>query len=297
MRLKYCCSLFFLLGASVFAQNAKPEILPYLNGVISIKEGMFEAGAEIKINSLIIRPYFRLPMTDKKNSISEIDRFTETWASVIAVEYTKDNTRPNGPVRRFRGTFQGEWGYSDFKYYPTGDKTEESSEARNSFGCEIKLVWFSSQGKESARQFSPQIRIRYSNEWKSSDEVGVVGPPNNNGVVYTTNMVIDEPKALPIFSPAFSFQYYPGRGNFSYAPAVYFDLKGKLNSYNPFNNLGRIRIELWTFFYPIIEGNPNIKIGAAPFLSMRAFGKDGLRPVEYGAQLGFRLGTTFLQFF
>ena len=297
MKLKYYCSLLLFLSLNVYAQNAKFEISPYLSGVTSIKDGMFEAGAEFRSKSLIIRPYFRLPLTDKKNSLTQIDRFAETWRSVIAVEYIKDTTKDSEYIQRFMGTFQGEWGYSNFKFCPTGKKTEESSEAKNSFACEIKLVWFRSQGKPSAKQFSPQIRVRYSNEWKSSDEVGVVSSPNSSGVTYTTNMVIDKPTSLPIFSPAFSFQYYPGNGKLSYAPTVYFDLNGKINSYNPFNNLGRIRIELWTFYYPIVKGTPNIQIGVAPFFSIRTFGKDNLRQVEYGGQISFRVGATFLQFF
>jgi hypothetical protein len=230
MKLKYCYSLLLFLGLNAYAQNAKLEIAPYLNGVTSIKDGMFEAGAEIKIKSLVIRPYFRLPSTDKKNSLAEIDRFTKSWASVIAFEYTRDATKEREYIRQFKAAFQGEWGYSNFKYYLTGKKAEESSEAKNSFAGEIKLAWFRTQGKSYAKQFSPQLRLRYSNEWKSADEVGVVSPPNANGVTYTTNMVIDKPTSLPIFSPAFSFQYYPGKGAFSYAPTVYFDFKGITNS-------------------------------------------------------------------
>ena len=297
MNMKCCYSLLLFLSLNAYAQKPKLEIAPYLSGVTSIKDGMFEAGAEFKINSLIIRPYFRLPSTDKRNSLAEIDRFTETWASVIALEYTKDTTKERDYIKQFIAAFQGEWEYSNFKYYPTGNKAEEVSEGKDSFACEIRLTWYRTKGKSYAKQFSPQLRLRYSSEWKSSDEVGVVSPPNSSGVTYTTNMVIDKPTSLPIFSPAFSFQYYPGKGAFSYAPTAYFDFKGKTDSYNPFNNIGRVRFELWAFYYPIVIDHPNIKIGAAPFISIRTYGEDGFHRVEYGGLISFRIGVTFKQFF
>lgn len=303
MKQKLLYSIILLLPTIGFAQDAKFKVLPFINGTTSIKDGQIEAGPELnwekveKGKTFVIRPTVRMPLTTKSDNVLQIDRFSSTWRGILAIQYTKDNTAETGSISRHSIGGQFEYSSSEFKYYPTGTKTNELKNTESSYAFEIKYIGFFTKGTSEAKQFSPQFRLRYSYDWKAANEVGVVNPPNSNGVVSTTNLTIDAPSVKPTFSPAFSLQIYSGKGSFSYSPTIYYDFTGKKGNNNPFDNLNRLRIESWVFFYPLVKDNPNVKIGVSPFLSIRTVGTDDFNKVEYGGMITVKFGTTFLQFF
>lgn len=314
MKLKLLYSLLMLFPFIGFAQEVKFEILPYLNGTTSIKDGIIEAGPEFNWNKIdsvdiggskiarkgdvfTLRPTLRLPLTSKTDNVLQLDRFSSTWKAVLALQYTKDNTEENGKISRHSFSGQFEYGSADFKYYPTGSKLNEQKTCESSYAFEVKYIGFFTKGKTEAKQFSPQFRLRYSYDWKAANEVGVVNPVNSNGVVTTSNLIIDAPSVKPTFSPAFSLQIYSGKGSFSYSPTVYYDFTGKKGTNIPFDNLNRLRLENWVFFYPLVKDNPNVKIGVSPFMSIRTAGMDDFNKIEYGGMITVKFGTTFLQFF
>ncbi|WP_157977142.1 hypothetical protein [Taibaiella helva] len=301
MKQKLLFSLCCLLPAVIWAQSTRFEILPFVNGTTTIKEGQLEAGPFFSWKNvsagrkLAIQPTLRLPLTDKDNNLLQIDRFTKTWRSIVAFQYARDFTTAASPlITGYILSFQGEYGFSEFKYYPTGKKTDALKEGKHSYAFELKYIRYRNVGAAHGKQISPQFRLRYSYDWEAADKVGVVRPPNGNGLATTTDMVVDRPSATPTLSPAAALQYYPGQGNFSYAPALYYDMSGKNRQSNPFNDLHRLRVEAWAFFYPLAEGN--VKIGLSPFLSIRTKGDDDYRTLEYGGLITVKFGTTFLQF-
>ena len=303
MKKKLLYSIILLLPTVGFAQDTKFKVLQFINGTTSIKDGQIEAGPELnwekveKGKTFVIRPTVRIPLTTKTDNVLQIDRFSSTWRGILAIQYTKDNTAETGSISRHSIGGQFEYSSSEFKYYPTGTKTNELKNTESSYALELKYIGFFTEGKSEAKQFSPQFRLRYSYDWKAANEIGVVNPPNSNGVVTTTNLTIDAPSINPTFSPAFSLQIYPGKGCFSYSPTVYYDFTGKKGTNNPVDNLNRLRIESWLFFYPLVKDNPNVKIGVSPFLSIRTAGTDDFNKVEYGGMITVKFGTTFLQFF
>lgn len=292
-----------LLPTIGFAQDAKFKILPFINGTTSIKDGQIEAGPEFnwekveKGNTFLLRPTVRMPLTTKSDNVLQLDRFSSTWRGILAIQYTKDKTAETGSIARHSIGAQFEYSSSEFKYYPTGLKTNELTNTESSYAFELKYIGFFTKGAIEAKQFSPQFRLRYSYDWKAANEVGVVNPPNSNGVISTTNLTIDAPSVKPTFSPAFSLQIYSGKGSFSYSPTVYYDFTGKKGTNNPFDNLNRLRLESWVFFYPLVKDNPNVKIGVSPFMSIRTAGTDDFNKIEYGGMITVKFGTTFLQFF
>jgi len=302
MRQKLLCSILICFPILCHSQNANFKMSSFINGTTSIKDGIIEVGPEFnwekvdKGNSLILRPTFRMPLTGKTDNVIQIDRFSSTWRSILAIQYIKDYTQANSTIKRHSIVGQFEYGFSNFKYYPTGNKINEQKDGKNSYAFELKYVGFFTKGTSDAKQFSPQFRIRYSYDWKAANEVGVVNLPNSNGVVTTTNMIIDAPNVKSTFSPAFSLQIYPGKGAFSYSPTIYYDFTGKKGTNNPFDNLNRLRLECWIFFYPLVKDSPNVKIGITPFLSIRTTGSDDFNKVEYGGMVTIKFGTTFLQF-
>jgi len=302
MKQKLCFSLIILFPFIGFAQEAKFRLLPYINGTTSIKNGLIEAGPELnwqkaeKGKTFMLRPTIRLPLTDEAQNLLQIDRFTSEWRAIMAVQFTKDNTQESGNISRHSFGGQIEYGYTDFKYYPLGNADSQQKSGKTSYDLELKYVGFFSSGSSGATQLSPQFRLRYAHDWAAAGETGIVNPPNSNGIVTVSDMIIDPPGVTSLFSPAFSLQIYPGKGSFSYSPAVYYDFTGKNDSDNPFGNLNRLRLESWVFFYPLLSDNSNVKIGITPFLSIRTKGADDFNKVEYGGMVTIKFGTTFLQF-
>ena len=302
MRLKLLYSVLFLSPFLGFGQTAKFEIFPFVSMTTSIKDGQIEAGPELnwekveKGNTLTVRPTLRMPLTSKTDNVLQIDRFSSTWKGILAIQFTTDKTQESGKISIHSISGQLEYGSASFKYFPTGNKANAQKKTEASYALELKYIGFSSKGGSGASQYSPQFRLRYSYDWKAAKEIGVVNPANSNGVVTTTTMVIDAPSVRPTFSPAFSLQIYPGKGNFSYSPTIYYDFTGKKGTNNPFDNSNRLRLESWAFFYPLVNDNPNVKIGLSPFLSIRTTGTDDFNKVEYGGLITIRFGTTFLQF-
>lgn len=304
MKWKYCYKALLGLLLTVFCnltlvrgQSATFEVFPYFNGTTSINDGIIELGLELKRETFLLRPSLRLPLTDKKNGLVRIDRYTSEWKAILPLEWVVDRTGEDGRIKRTMFSFQGEWARNNFKYYPTGNAAEESQQQGNSFAGEVKLILFRMNPDGRRRQYSPQVRVRYSSEWKAADEIGVIRANNGQNFSTLSNLVVQGPSRSPQFSPAAALNYYPGAGNFSFTPAAYYDFNGNRNSADPFGNSERLRIEGWIFYYPLINNTPNVKIGLAPFYSLRTKGTDALNKVEVGGQITLRVGTTFLQFF
>lgn len=301
MKLKLFYSIIAILNTFFcFSQEAKFKIYPFINGISSVENGQIEVGTELywdKLNndkSFIIKPMFRAPLTSNSDKTIQIDRFSSKWKGILAFQFRLKNTTENSLIKMKDLNIQFEYGASDYKYYPSGNNNSEIKVYKESYSFELKYVGFTKF--ENNKQFSPQFRLRYSYDWKSSNEVGIVNPINENGIITTTSMIIDRPNAQTTFSPAFSLQIYPGKGNFSYSPTIYYDFKGKKNTRNPFDNLNRIRLESWVFFYPLIDNSPNVKIGVSPFVSLRTKGNDEFNKIEYGGMITIKFGTSFLQF-
>lgn len=284
-----------------YADEAKIEYSPYFNGITSVKDGNIELGAEInkktESQSIILRPYFRVPLTDKDNSKLQLDRFTSTWRAILAMDYIKDETQDTGHIRRFILGVQGEWGTSEFKYHPDKSIANEKKSDKSSFDLEVKGAWFFTEGKPNASQWGPQLRVRYAKDWKEADATGVVVQSTDGTLDTVTNMRIQGPTSTPLLSPSVAFLYYPGKHKVAYTPALFYDLTGKENTYNPFNGSGRIRIEDWVFYFPLITDMPNVKIGLAPFASFRTHGSDNLDSVEYGGLFQVKFSSNYMQFY
>ena len=300
MKWKLLYSICIFAAYCGAAQTTKFEVLPFADLTTSIKDGQIEVGPELnwenteKQSTLKLRPTIRLPLTDKSDNVLQIDRFSSTWRGVLAAEYTKRNAPDNGYISIHAFTGQFEYGWSDYTYYPLGNKSNEQTNNEGSYAFEVKYVGFFTEGKEFAKQISPQFRLRYAHEWNSASEVGVVNPANSDNVVTTSNLILEPPKVYSTLSPAFSLQMYSGKSSFSYSPTIYYDIKGKEGTSNPFGNVNRLRLETWIFFYPLVKGN--VKIGASPFLSLRTAGIDDFNKAEYGGMIAIKFGTTFLQF-
>jgi hypothetical protein len=303
MKLKFCFNLAFVFSPLLVAGQTSFAINPYVNGVTSIKDGFIEAGPEFTLPTgvglkNVIRVSARLPFSDKETNTVTVDRSLQSWRGVLSYAHDKILASTTGPVSWFGYGLQAEYGRNQFKYYPTGMSSVESASSGNSVAGEAKLYAYTTPAAAGATQHSFQLRLRFSSEFKGADEVGVAGPPNANGLITTTNMVVEAPSRKTTFSPAMAYQYYGGAGKFSYTPALYFDRKGGNDEDSPFvGGVGRYRAEFWIFYYPSGTGIVNVKMGLAPYISIRAVGTDKLNAVEFGGQLSLKTNSNFMNFF
>lgn len=299
--------LFSFLTISIPAIIYGQEITPYLNTLTNITNGQIELGPNISDGDFSFRAFIRLPLTDKENNILQLDRHTTGWTGVMGI----DNITYFGGVEDDDGNMKGmgstaysiqlEYGSTEFTYYPTGKKAEGITSYRPNFAAEVKYNRYYTPGGTHKPQVSGIARLRYSQDWTHGDEVGVMSGSNANGVNYTTNMILDEPSRMSTLSVAGGLQYYSGNNrSISFTTAGYYDFRGKSGNTNPFSSSHRLRIEIWTFYYPLIKSDKpqsNMKIGIAPFISIRTKGTDAMNPVEYGALISIKFGKSFKQFF
>lgn len=300
MNLKYIFRVILItlliLNVSSYAQEAKFKIAPYANGLTNIKDGFFEIGTIFHGKNMEIKPYIRIPISDEEKAIAQIDRYSNTFKGIFSFSYILDKTEASGPMKRLymSGTF--EYGTKEYKFYPDSIAANEKKSNHNSFAGEFKIGYYSTKGEKSAQQIALEFRLRYSKEYNNSDEVGIV-TNNSNGISTVKELIVAEPTVIPTLSPAVSFNYYPGEGNFSYTPALYYNFSGKPGESNPFNGHSRLRIETWVFYYPVVSDKIGIKIGISPFISARTMGHDSLNKIEYGGMLQLLIYRNMLHFF
>jgi hypothetical protein len=295
----YIVSITF--GNLLSCQERNFDILPFVNGTFAGKEGYLESGPEISWKqsiwgqSIIIRPAIRFPITEANENTLQIDRYAPTWRGVLSFEYgvisNVECLKKNG----YSFNLQGEFGTSGFKYFPAGNINNSIKESLTSFALEFKFIYFFASKNLNSRQFSPQFRIRYSDNATPADAAGIVNPSNISGLSTTTDLVIDKPYKVSVISPAVTVQYYSGTGFVSLSPALFYDYYS-FSGINALGNSGRLRLEFGVFYYPQIKIS-NFKIGLIPYISIRTNGTDNFDPVIYGGQISIRFGTSFLQFF
>jgi len=301
MKKKVLFASLILTTSTLLAQyDYEFKTLPYGNGIVSTKESLVELGSEfnwylaLKGKTFFIRPTLRLPISNEQQTSMQVDRFSPKWRFVLASQYGQLNGYQCTVINGWSFGAQLEYGFNSFSYYQTPQDTKVTESYSQSYAAEIKLIRFFSRKDYKASQYSPQFRFRYAHTMLGGQEIGIVNPIGDLAVATTTNKVIDKPFAATVFSPAFAYLMYSGHGNFVSAPAIYYDFYSKTDVVS--GSSGRARFEYNIFFYPLIRES-NVKIGLAPFVSMRTNGNDRFDRFEFGGQISLRFGTAFLQFF
>jgi hypothetical protein len=275
-------------------KDAKFAIAPYIKGLANIKDGFLEAGPVFYNQELEIHPYIRLPITDKERSLAQIDRSTNSLNFGASLGYIRDLTEVCDTVRRFYLVGQLEGGTRQYVFFPDSTTSSEKKMYEWYFSGELKAGYFWSAGKCYASQWNPEFRIRYARNVSEAEKTGIVRD-HPNGISSVENMIISRPEIRSSFSPAVAISYYPGKGKFSYTPAVYFYFTGKEDESNPFNHVSRLRVETWIYYYPVMTGN-FMKIGLSPFLSARTSGDDSEEKLLYGILVQLLVDKNLLRF-
>ena len=298
LKYKYFLSVFFLFVCSCYAysQEAKFNISPYVIGVASAENGFIELGPLFYNSKMELIPTIKIPITDKNGALAQIDRNTEQIKIGLAYTYIRDVTKESGPIRRLNVNARLDWGTNKFTFYPDSIETSKAELRKGSFSCLFKIGWYLTKGEINAKQFAPEIRLKYSHNYESAEEIGIV-LNSGNSISTVKNLITASPEVNPLLSPAIALSFYPGEGDFSYTPALYFNMIGKEGGNNPFDKSSRARMEFWFFYYPKISKTANVKLGISPFISLRVKGSDSLNSFEYGGLIQLAVDTNMLRFF
>lgn len=305
MNSKLICKKIFLLLTivlfnAVVLNGQSIKVYSYFNALTILNSSNMELGPEFRIGNKQagkVRLLMRLPLVDKNNGISQIDRYSDSWTAIFAASQVWDNTQSDGPTRRFQLDAQAEFGNKNYTFYPDGNRGDQQKENRSSWSGELRGAFFSSPNLPCAPQFAIQGRLRFSMAWEGGDKTSLVDlPVGNSGVATVREAVISGPSMIPQFSPAVAVNYYRGGDStniLSHSPMLYYDLRGKEGGTTPWDNSGRLRFEFWTYIHPVVPKLPNFRIGFAPFVSQLTHGMDALESFEWGFRVQVKLGARF----
>ena len=124
--------------------SEKFEISPYFNGLASVDNAYIEVGPEFAKDNWYIRTLLKFAITDKENSIVQLDRNTSEFASVIEIVRDLHLTTENSPmIRFFRFGLNLGWGVKKYTYFPGGLKENKQAQDKHSLSIELKGVWYS----------------------------------------------------------------------------------------------------------------------------------------------------------
>jgi hypothetical protein len=160
---------------------------------------------------------------------------------------------------------------------------------------EVKFTKEMLRAAHCAWQIAPQFKLWFSRDWTAADKVGVVGTDTLTGLTLSRNMIVAAPSVRPRLIPSLAFPIYPGSGDFAWAPVASMDLKGAKGDKFAFGDVGRLKLEAWTYYFPTAPAAVNVRFGIAPFASYRAFGTDDFRRWEYGGIVQLWVGSTFFE--
>jgi hypothetical protein len=290
--------LFILLIPNILHgqdEKVKFDITPHIKGLTNLKNGYLELGPMIYNSKIEFIPYVKVPVTDEASSIVQIDKGTTSLSSGISFSYILDFTGENTPMKHLYMTGQVEAGTKQYRYFPDSTTLSEHKEYESSISGDLKIGYYMSKGEEYTNQWGPELRIRYARDVQAAEEVGVV-TDNPNGISTVQKLVVSNPTIRPTFSPAFAISFYKGKSQLSYTPVFYYYFTGNHGESNPFNNVSRLRIETWVYYYPKITGKV-VKIGLSPFFTARTSGDDSLDKFQYGMLVQLLVGKNFLNFF
>jgi hypothetical protein len=277
------------------AGQVSVPLSPYVDGLLTPKESLVEVGLAYRTGNVQLRPSIRLPYKeDQKPELAELTRYSPGGRAVLALSYHEPMGGVRGPLGARSISLTGEYGYNRFGYHPTGTKAE-TVRREHSFAVELKGMQYETPGASGAWQIAPQFKLWFSRDWTAADKVGVVGTDTLTGLTLSRNMIVAAPSVRPRLIPSLAFPIYPGSGDFAWAPVASMDLKGAKGDKFAFGDVGRLKLEAWTYYFPTAPAAVNVRFGIAPFASYRAFGTDDFRRWEYGGIVQLWVGSTFFE--
>lgn len=285
------------------SQDSRVEMKfnPYVKTVGTVNEGLMELGiwGLAKEGENGGRAYgntaLRFPLTDKKANVVQIDRNTTDWSWIFEV-----GKRGALGCEDWAFYLQYELGAKEFTYYPTALKQDERKERHTSTALELKLEKWNDCGCDTGRiAFSPQLRVRFDDQYESSEEMGVVRPPDTTAsFAVVENYILNPPSRSNSFQPALALNLYCDNRAFSFASVFYYSrarvFKEPSNEIKEFS-----RLELWTYYYPPATNqmsSAQSRIGVAPFLLLPMLGYADKTSL-YGGLFTIQFNVTKRKFF
>jgi hypothetical protein len=301
------CAALVVLAASAVAGAAAPKVkiayAPFFNFLLVNKESVLQAGPEFRFSrtdhTLMLRVNGKFPFAsdDVGENLVQLDQYSRDWRVGGSVDYQYDWTQATGSAGYLRVGALGEWGVSRFGYTPIGAAERHADE--HSFAVEGRVLSWLTRGAAGAWQYAPQLWIRYAREWKSAGKTGIVVPAEDPTMPATVDeRVIGPPVVKPGLGLRLSMPTYLGgdRVPLAVGPSLAYALLGQAGDFDPGARSGRVRAELWLYYFPFVRKLTNIRVGVAPFLDARTHGSDALEPYVYGVLVQLRVGEAMLEY-
>ncbi len=244
--------------------------------------------------SLRVRPYVRMPLTEKDSKRSQLDRNTDHGRFGMSAEFVLHGGHEGDRTSVGLVQARGEYGRNRFQYHPGGDLDATSAAWRNSWAAELSYRFF--HARRGCQQ-APQIRLRYDRSWKASDKVGIVIPGEDGAPDVVKDAVIEAPSVKPELSARLALPFTFG-SEIGFGPSATIRVAGNGGGFIPDEKYVRTRFECFVYWFPSDLKNGG-RIGITPFLSTRvseARGADRLDKTEFGLVFDLRLGANLLEY-
>ena len=272
------------------------KLAPHINAQFSSSKTHLEFGPEFRFSQFRFRLLGKFPLSGGENEgVVQFDRYLPFWLLTATLDYDIDFTGLSGASRFLRVGLKGGWSRKGFTYTPDlRDISSKSKQDADSYFTALRARYFYGRGTTggSGWQVSPQIRVKYEKTYGAGPKVGVVIPAADDHPSTVVDVTNGPPSYFRSLRALCAVFLYPGTGpSVAYAPVVSFSATGRQNSDDVTGGPARLQIESWLFFFPVVSGIPNVRIGISPFLSTRTSGEDSLEKTEYGGLLQLRIGT------
>lgn len=236
-------------------------------------------------------------------TVVRVDKDTPDWRISLGGDLAhatrrEPKTADDLDHSRSRYGFSLALGHADFTYFP-GAGTEPLVEGHWSASATARAIWIHAKKSEL---WAPQIAVTYDRSYSAGSQVGIVSPATMDEPPLVTRMVsIAAPAASPTLAARVSCPYalWPD-SQFLIGPSLSHAFAGMDRSYSPFDGAGgRFEGELWFYYFPKLDpgvGATNVRIGVAPFATVRTYGDDGQAGSTYGALAELRINSEIFDY-
>jgi hypothetical protein len=273
----------------------------YTIGGLSVDDATTEGTAATDLNRGRMFASVSLPFGTGK--VVRIDKDTSSWrinlgGDLLHAIRRKATTPAEVDHSRSHYGFTLSFGHADFEYHPGGGE-EAMTQGHWSVSATARAVWIHVRQSE---QWAPQIAITYDRAYAASPQTSIVDPATMElpaRVVRTVSLA--PPGASPALAARISCPYaiWPS-SQLLIGPSISHAFAGTDRAYSPFDGAsGRLEGEMWLYYFPRLApevGKTNVRIGVAPFATVRTYGDDGHDRFSYGALAELRINSEIFDY-
>lgn len=252
------------------------------------------------------RLYFDVPFTSDDSTVARADQYISTWQVGASLGIrTSDWNATDTKHLKFKEWYfalDGKVSPNSYTYQPDG-LDEKTKKWRVGFTTKLKLLR-QSFSKDHAG-WAPQLVVGYTRNYKASDKVPVVSVADvSDAPIVGKSLVVSPPSATPMGFLRLSLLRLSGTDETGFGLSSIYSISGAKDGYGLSGGAQRFNFEIWGYYFPIYapakSGGPkaltNLRMGVAPFVSVRTKGDDDQAKVYPGVLLELRATTSEFEY-